>query len=70
MSFGVTLLAGSSRPRAASPVRELRGRKGHPRLHHGPEDAGIGWRGLDTRQLYLDDVMVPTTSSSVIPTWG
>jgi alkylation response protein AidB-like acyl-CoA dehydrogenase len=25
----------------------------------GPKMRGIGWRGLDTRELYLDDVWVP-----------
>ena len=63
MSFGVTLLArtatagagGGQRPRFASFVVE----KDTPGFTMGPKMPGIGWRGLDTRELYLDDVWVP-----------
>jgi alkylation response protein AidB-like acyl-CoA dehydrogenase len=60
MSFGVTLLArvGSdegSAPRYASFVVE----KGTDGFTMGPKMRGIGWRGLDTRELYFDDVWVP-----------
>jgi short/branched chain acyl-CoA dehydrogenase len=60
MSFGVTLLArvGSSEGEAGrygSFVVE----KGADGFSMGPKMRGIGWRGLDTRELYLDDVWVP-----------
>ena len=60
MSFGVTLLAriGSAedeRPRFGSFVVE----KDTAGFTMGPKMRGIGWRGLDTRELYLDDVWVP-----------
>ncbi len=60
MSFGVTLLAstdsaGEKGPRFASFVVE----KDTPGFTMGPKMRGIGWRGLDTRELYFDDVWVP-----------
>src|SRR5665213_3645988 len=60
MSFGVTLLARTesverSPPRFASFVVE----KDTPGFTNGPKMRGIGWRGLDTRELYFDDVWVP-----------
>jgi len=60
MSFGVTLLAriaptDSGVPRFGSFVVE----KDTAGFTMGPKMQGIGWRGLDTRQLYLDDVWVP-----------
>jgi short/branched chain acyl-CoA dehydrogenase len=60
MSFGVTLLAraGESEgqaPRYASFVVE----RDTPGFTMGPKMPGIGWRGLDTRELYFDDVWVP-----------
>ncbi len=60
MSFGVTLLAriGSAEsgpPRYGSFVVE----KDTPGFTMGPKMQGIGWRGLDTRDLYLDDVWIP-----------
>ena len=58
MSFGVTLLArtgdGDS-SRYASFVVE----NGTPGYTMGPKLRGIGWRGLDTRELFFDDVWVP-----------
>jgi short-chain 2-methylacyl-CoA dehydrogenase len=60
MSFGVTLLARTETgdeesPRYASFVVE----KGAPGFTTGPKMRGIGWRGLDTRALFFDDVWVP-----------
>ncbi len=60
MSFGVTLLARTDPvegepPRFASFVVE----KGAAGFTMGPKMRGIGWRGLDTRELYFDDVWVP-----------
>lgn len=60
MSFGVTLLARvdpleEEEPRFASFVVE----KDTPGFTMGPKLRGIGWRGLDTRELYFDDVWVP-----------
>ncbi len=60
MSFGVTLLARletqeGAEPRFASFVVE-RDTSG---FTMGSKMRGIGWRGLDTRDLYLDDVWVP-----------
>jgi short/branched chain acyl-CoA dehydrogenase len=59
MSFGVTLLARTDsgeteEPRFASLVVE----KGTPGFTMGPKLRGIGWRGLDTRELSFDDVWV------------
>jgi len=60
MSFGVTLLARTVSgegvaPRFGSFVVE----KGTPGFTMGPKMRGIGWRGLDTRELFFDDVWVP-----------
>jgi alkylation response protein AidB-like acyl-CoA dehydrogenase len=61
MSFGVTVLArtdvadGDHGPRFGSFVVE----KDTPGFTMGPKMRGIGWRGLDTRELFLDDVWVP-----------
>ena len=59
MSFGVTLLARTEsgegeRPTFASFVVE----KDTPGFTMGPKMRGIGWRGLDTRELFFDDVWV------------
>jgi len=59
MSFGVTLLARTQaidggEARFASFVVE----KDTPGFTMGPKMRGIGWRGLDTRELYFDDVWV------------
>ncbi len=60
MSFGVTLLARTQTAEGQSPrfgsfvvERETAG------FTMGPKMRGIGWRGLDTRELYFDDVWVP-----------
>ena len=60
MSFGVTLLARTpaadgETPRFASFVVS----NDTPGFTMGPKIRGIGWRGLDTRELYFDDVWVP-----------
>jgi alkylation response protein AidB-like acyl-CoA dehydrogenase len=63
MSFGVTLLARTEagdgardrKPTFASFVVE----KDTPGFTMGPKMRGIGWRGLDTRELWFDDVWVP-----------
>ena len=60
MSFGVTVLArvGEDRggkPRFGSFIVE-RGTQGYA---EGPKLRGIGWHGLDTRDLFFDDVWVP-----------
>src|SRR5277367_6278402 len=60
MSFGVTLLARTDPeedqgPKFGSFVVE----KGTPGYTMGSKMRGIGWRGLDTRELYFDDVWVP-----------
>jgi alkylation response protein AidB-like acyl-CoA dehydrogenase len=65
MSFGVTLLArteiesassseGDAKPSYATFVVE----KDTPGFTMGPKMRGIGWRGLDTRELWFDDVWV------------
>src|SRR3954467_12524101 len=60
MSFGVTVLARTQSeegkgPRFGSFVVE----KDTAGFTMGPKMRGIGWRGLDTRELYFDDVWVP-----------
>jgi short/branched chain acyl-CoA dehydrogenase len=59
MSLGVTVLARTQDvegkgPRFASFVVE----KDTPGFTMGPKMRGIGWRGLDTRELFFDDVWV------------
>ena len=58
MSFGVTLLArteaSDGKPAYASFVVE----KDTDGFTMGPKLRGIGWRGLDTRELFFDDVWV------------
>jgi short-chain 2-methylacyl-CoA dehydrogenase len=54
MSFGVTLLARTEANHATFVVE-----KDTPGFAMGPKMQGIGWRGLDTRELYFDDVWVP-----------
>ncbi len=71
MSFGVTLLArigpaDDPRPSYGSFVVE----KDTAGFTMGPKMRGIGWRGLDTRQLYLDDVWVPDDQLIGDPTMG
>ena len=66
MSFGVTLLArtgppvdhGGGRPPRQS-FATLVVEKDTPGFTTGSKMRGIGWRGLDTRDLFFDDVWVP-----------
>jgi len=60
MSFGVTVLArtgddADGRGRFGSFVIE----RDTPGYTWGPKMRGIGWRALDTRELFFDDVFVP-----------
>jgi short/branched chain acyl-CoA dehydrogenase len=60
MSFGVTVLARTGedergRPRFGSFVVE----RDTPGYTWGEKLRGIGWRALDTRELFFDDVLVP-----------
>jgi short-chain 2-methylacyl-CoA dehydrogenase len=70
MSFGVTLLARTSLEAAGGDEGEAATGSGSgygtfvverdtPGFTMGPKMRGIGWRGLDTRELYFDDVWVP-----------
>src|SRR4051812_22212905 len=54
MSFGVTLLARTEDNYGTFVVE-----KGTEGFTMGPKMRGIGWKGLDTRELYFDDVWVP-----------
>ena len=53
MSFGVTLLAKTETNYATFVVE-----KDTPGFTMGQKMRGIGWKGLDTRELYFDDVFV------------
>ncbi|HEV2308948.1 MAG TPA: acyl-CoA dehydrogenase family protein [Acidimicrobiia bacterium] len=60
MSAGVTLLARTDPADAASPrFGSFVVEKDTPGFTMGPKLRGIGWRGLDTRALYFEDVWVP-----------
>jgi short-chain 2-methylacyl-CoA dehydrogenase len=60
MSFGVTLLARTGpAPERGQGFATLVVEKDTPGFTMGPKMRGIGWRGLDTRELYFDDVWVP-----------
>lgn len=60
MSFGVTLLARTDAPGGHDPTfGSFVVEKGTPGFTMGTKMRGIGWRGLDTRELYFDDVWVP-----------
>src|ERR1700756_5586959 len=60
MSFGVTLLARTeSSDEEASSFASFVVEKDTAGFTMGPKLRGIGWRGLDTRELYFDDVWVP-----------
>ena len=54
LSFGVTLLARTEGGYATLVVED-----GTPGYTKGEKLRGIGWRGLDTRELFFDDVWVP-----------
>jgi alkylation response protein AidB-like acyl-CoA dehydrogenase len=59
MSFGVTLLARVEPDRPAPSFASFVVEKDTPGFTMGPKLRGIGWRGLDTRELFFDDVWVP-----------
>ena len=60
MSFGVTLLARTGGGEGGPPTfASFVVDKGTEGFTLGPKMRGIGWRGLDTRELYFDDVWVP-----------
>ena len=59
MSFGVTLLARTESAEGESPrFGSFVVEKDTPGFTMGPKMRGIGWRGLDTRELFFDDVWV------------
>jgi short-chain 2-methylacyl-CoA dehydrogenase len=60
MSFGVTLLARTESSEGQAPkFGSFVVEKGTPGFTMGPKLRGIGWRGLDTRELFFDGVWVP-----------
>ncbi len=60
MSFGVTLLARAESAEAqGARFATLVVEKDTPGFTMGPKMRGIGWKGLDTRELFFDDVWVP-----------
>ncbi len=60
MSFGVTLLARTDSDKSGPPTfATFVVETGTPGYTLGPKMRGIGWRGLDTRELFFDDVWVP-----------
>ncbi len=60
MSLGVTLLARTDVGEEGSTgFASFVVEKETPGFTMGPKMRGIGWRGLDTRELYFDDVWVP-----------
>jgi alkylation response protein AidB-like acyl-CoA dehydrogenase len=58
MSFGVTLLARTDSDGQGATFASFVVQKDTPGFTMGPKMRGIGWRGLDTRELYFDDVWV------------
>jgi len=59
MSFGVTLLArADSTDEEATRFGTFVVEKDTPGFTMGPKMRGIGWKGLDTRELWFDDVWV------------
>ena len=59
MSFGVTLLARTPSDEGAPPrYGTFVVEKGTDGFTMGPKMRGIGWKGLDTRELWFDDVFV------------
>jgi short/branched chain acyl-CoA dehydrogenase len=65
MSFGVTLLARTESGYASFVVE-----KDTAGFTMGPKLRGIGWRGLDTRELVFDDVWVPADQLLGDPAMG
>ena len=71
MSLGVTLLARTeSVDGQASRFASFVVEKDTPGFTMGPKMRGIGWRGLDTRELYFDDVWVPDENLVGDPAMG
>ena len=71
MSFGVTLLARTAPTEGQGPTfASFVVEKGTPGFTMGPKLRGIGWRGLDTRELYFDDVWVADDHLLGDPTMG
>ncbi len=58
MSFGVTLLARTETDDGGPTYATFVVEKDTPGFTMGPKMRGIGWKGLDTRELFLDDVHV------------
>jgi short-chain 2-methylacyl-CoA dehydrogenase len=58
LSFGVTLLARTSPPSGPPTFASFVVEKDAPGFTMGPKLQGIGWRGLDTRELFFDEVWV------------
>jgi short-chain 2-methylacyl-CoA dehydrogenase len=59
MSFGVTLLARTGMDEGRRSYASFLVEKDTPGFTMGSKMRGIGWKGLDTRALYFDDVWVP-----------
>lgn len=59
MSFGVTLLARTPAQEGGARYGSFVVERDTPGFTMGPKMRGIGWKGLDTRELYFDDVWVP-----------
>jgi short-chain 2-methylacyl-CoA dehydrogenase len=60
MSYGVVVLARAGERTDGSPAfGNFIVEQGAPGYTQGPKLMGIGWRGLDTRQLFFSDVFVP-----------
>jgi alkylation response protein AidB-like acyl-CoA dehydrogenase len=59
MSFGVTLLARTGAAEQPHSFATLVVERDTPGFTTGPKMKGIGWRGLDTRELFFDDVWLP-----------
>jgi len=59
MSFGVTLLARTETTDEKTSYATFVVEKGVEGFTMGSKMRGIGWKGLDTRELFFDDVWVP-----------
>jgi alkylation response protein AidB-like acyl-CoA dehydrogenase len=70
MSFGVTLLARTTDDDGAPRYGSFIVEKDAPGFSMGPKMRGIGWRGLDTRELFFDDVWVPDAQLVGDPAMG
>ena len=71
MSFGVTLLARTEVAEGApATFASFIVEKDTPGFTMGPKLRGIGWRGLDTRELFFDDVWVADEHLVGDPRWA